>query len=265
MTEKKGILVISFGTSYRETCEKTIGAIEKDLQKAFPERILMRAWTSRFIRKKVLERDGEKILSPEEALAQLKGSGVRDLLIQPTHMLDGAEYAKILDALQPELEQFADLSIGRPLLETEGDIREFADIIAGIFSGVKETEMAAFMGHGSDSIRLPVYDLLNEAFAARGRGNLCVGTVESEPGIGPVLAGIRERRPEKVFLSPLLVVAGDHARKDMAGDSPDSWESRIRAEGIETECILKGLGEYPEVRAMYVRRAKEAAQAGSSV
>lgn len=258
MSETKGLLVISFGTSYKDTCEKTIGAIENDLRAAFPERRFYRAWTSGFIRKKILERDGEKILSPEEALDAAKEEGITDVVIQPTHMLAGGEFAKIVDALKPQMEHFEKVSVGGPLLETEADIKEFTEIMTEIFSDVKEDEMAVFMGHGSDSIKLPVYTLLNDEFAHARHENFCVGTVEFEPGIEPVLEKVRERKPKKVYLSPLLIVAGDHANNDMAGDEPDSWKNLIAAEGTEVECIVKGLGEYPGIRAMYAERAKAA-------
>lgn len=258
MSMTKGMIVISFGTSYKDTCEKTIGAIEKDLRAAFPERKFYRAWTSSFIRKKIFERDGEKILSPEEALDAAKEEGITDVLILPTHMLAGGEFAKIVDALRPQMERFEKVAVGRPLLETEADIKKFVKIMTDLFSDVREDEMAVFMGHGSGSVRLPVYPLLNDGFAREGCENFCVGTVEYEPGIEPVLEKVRERKPKKVYLSPLLIVAGDHANNDMAGDGPDSWKNLIAAEGTEVECIVKGLGEYPEIRAMYAERAKEA-------
>lgn len=252
------MLVVSFGTSYKDTCEKTIGAIEKDLAEAFPDRKLLRAWTSGFIRKKILERDGEKILSPEEALKAFADGGISDVLIVPTHLLSGGEYAKIADALAPEIDKLNGAKLGRPLLETEDDIEAFAGALIKIFDGVEEDEMAVFMGHGSDCIELPVYELLNEAFIRSGHDNFCVGTVEFEPGIEPVLKRADERKPEKIFLSPLLVVAGDHANNDMAGDEPDSWKSILQNRGCEVECILKGLGEYKEIRKLYIDRAKEA-------
>ena len=257
MEEKKSILVISFGTSWRDTCEKTIGAIEDDLKEAFRDRTFYRAWTSRFIRKKIKEQTGEEILSPEEALQLVRADA--DVLIQPTHLLAGGEFEKIEEAIRTNAEDPARITIGRPLLETEDDIRAFAKVLQEQFADVKEEEMAVFMGHGSDSLALPVYDLLNEAFQALGCDRFCVGTVECSPGIEPVLKRVRERKPETVYLSPLLVVAGDHANKDMAGDAPDSWKNQIAKEGPEVRCILKGLGEYPLVRALYVKRAKEAA------
>ena len=124
MSENKALVVISFGTSYKDTCEKTIGAIENDFKKTFADRKFYRAWTSGFIRKKLKERDGETILSPQEALELAAKEGCKDLLIQPTHLLAGEEFGKILTALEDQLKAFDSVHISRPLLETEEDIKE---------------------------------------------------------------------------------------------------------------------------------------------
>ena len=255
---EKGLLVISFGTSYQDTCEKTIAALEKDLAAAFPDRAFYRAWTSGFIRKKLKERDGIEILSPEDAFAKMKEDGIKDVLIQPTHMLAGGEFEKVTSALQPCMDAFEKAVIGRPLMESEEDIRAFVEKLAEITGTIAEDEMAVFMGHGSSETKIPVYDMINRICEETGHKNIVVGTVEFEPGIAPVLAKVKEQKPKKVYLAPLLVVAGDHANNGMAGDEEDSWKNQIAKEGPEVECIIKGLGEYKEIRALYVQHAKEA-------
>ena len=135
---EKALVVISFGTSYTETCNRTIGAIEKDLTEAFPDRDFYRAWTSSIIRSKLRERDGIAIFSPEEVLDRLLEEGVRDLLIQPTHILAGTEFEKILSALEPKMEQFERVAVGRPLLETKEDAAEFARIMERGFAYVAD-------------------------------------------------------------------------------------------------------------------------------
>lgn len=255
---EKALLVISFGTSYQDTCEKTIEALEKELAAAFPERKFYRAWTSSIIRKKLKERDGVIIFSPEEAFEQMKKDGVRDVLVQPTHMLAGGEFEKVTAALKPCMDAFEKAVIGKPLMESEEDIRVFVDTLAAITGSMEDDEMAVFMGHGSSETKIPVYDLINQICEETGHGKIVVGTVEFEPGIAPVLSKVQERKPKKVYLAPLLVVAGDHANNDMAGDEDDSWKNVIAREGCEVECIIKGLGEYEEIRALYVQHAKEA-------
>lgn len=258
METKKALLVISFGTSYEETRKKTIERIEEDLKNAFPDRIFFRAWTSGFIRKKLKERDGLVIPSVEEALEEIARAGITDLLIQPTHIQAGGEFAKITRAVSGYENSGMKIRIGRPLLDTKEDIAEMAEVLTGMFSGMNKAEMTVFMGHGSEDAALPVYDLLGKAFEQAGQGDFVVGTVEFEPGIGIVLDKVKEQKPKRVILTPFLIVAGDHALNDMAGEEEDSWKNRIAAEGPKVECIVKGMGEYPQIRALFVKKAKEA-------
>ena len=258
MKTKKALLVISFGTSYEETRKKTIERIEEDLKNTFPDRTFFRAWTSGVIRRKIKDRDGLVIPSVEEALEEIEKAGITDLLIQPTHIQAGGEYAGIMQAVRLYENTGMKIRIGRPLLDTEEDIKEMAGILTGLFSGAEKADMTVFMGHGSEKAALPVYKLLGEAFEQTGHGDFVVGTVEFDPGIGIVLDKVREQKPERVVLTPFLIVAGDHALNDMSGDEEDSWKNRIAAEGPEVDCIVKGMGEYPQIRALFVRKAKEA-------
>ena len=269
--EKKALLVVSFGTSYPETRKRTIDAMEKALADAFPDRTFYRAWTSRMIRNKLLRTTGEVIPSVEEALAAMAGDGVTDVLVQTTHMLPGEETDVLREALRAGRARFAALAMGAPLLASPEDVdalafgdhpgavcAALADVIEGLCPAV-EGELLCLMGHGSARIEDNVYRQLDERFRRHGREDICVGTVEFTPGFEPVLARIRERRPALVRLAPLMVVAGDHACNDMAGDEPDSWKSRIRAEGFPVECVLRGMGEYEAIRERYIRHAKDAA------
>ena len=255
--QDRAILAVSFGTSYRETCERTIKALEADLRERFFDRRFYRAWTSKIIRRK-LAAQGNPIDSVEEALDRMKKDGIRDLLVQTTHMLNGEEYALTLKALETQRSAFSSLRFGAPLLADQQDVEELAKILESSFPLVERDSLLAFMGHGSGCIHTPIYTDLENCFHRDGYGNYCVGTVEFDPGFGPILQRIRAEKPKKVYLTPLMVVAGDHANNDMAGDDPDSWRSQILAEGVETVCILKGLGEYPEVRQMYIRHAEAA-------
>ncbi|MBQ9031584.1 MAG: sirohydrochlorin cobaltochelatase [Parasporobacterium sp.] len=258
MKNTKALLVISFGTTFPETRSRTIEAIETDLQTAFPDRIFYRAFTSGMVRKKILEQEGLRILSVPEALEQMQSDGIRDLLVQPTHLLEGAEYASTLDVIRDRSDLFDQVRIGRCLMTDQGDIEAMADCLERIFGSLDPGQMLALMGHGSGRISLPVYDLLNRQFEMDGFSVYCVGTVEFDPGIRPVMEKVRQKMPEEVILSPLLVVAGDHAVHDMAGSSEDSWKSRIRQMGPRVVCNLKGLGEYQEIRDLYVEHALQA-------
>ena len=258
MANEKALLVISFGTTYPDTCKKTIEAIEKDLAAAFPNREFYRAWTSSIIRKKLKERDGLTIFSPTEALDKMLADGVKDVLIQTTHMLAGGEFDKVTNALLSKAGYFEKVKVGRPLMENEDDVRAFVKTLEVISGEPEEGKMSVFMGHGSSETQFPVYELINQLCRESGRADICVGTVEFEPGVEPVLERVKERAPKNVTLAPLLIVAGDHANNDMAGDEEDSWKNLIRKEGPEVTCVIKGLGEYDVVRAMYVDHARNA-------
>jgi sirohydrochlorin cobaltochelatase len=254
----KGLLAVSFGTAYAETRKKTIEAIEADLSAAFPERKLYTAWTSGMILRK-LKRLGEETRDTlEEALARMEREGVTDLLVQPTFLQAGYEMRLVRETLEKWKGRFRRVCLGKVLADSPEDLNALARALEAGFAGIGENEVLALMGHGSEEARNDPYGSLAEAFRRDGRANFAVGTVEFHPGIEPVLELVKARRPDRVVLAPLMIVAGDHAVNDMAGDEPDSWKNRVSALGTETECVLKGLGEYPEVRALFAEHARNA-------
>lgn len=256
--KKEALLVVSFGTSYEETRKKTIEAIEKDLRQAFPQRKFYRAWTSERIRKKLRETQGLAYDNVSEAMERMLQDGITDVLIQPTHMMPGVEYEAAKETICSYRGRFEELRLGAPLLAEEKDLRDLAKAIEDIFAEIKDSEMLALMGHGSPCAMFPVYEGLEECFKQDGFGHFFVGTVECEPGFGAVLRQAQERKPDRVYLTPLLVVAGEHALHDMAGEASDSWKSQLEKEGLETVCIVRGMGEYSGVRDIYVSHALEA-------
>lgn len=258
MNQKRALLAVSFGTSYPETARKTIGAVEQDLSAAFPGLPVYRAWTSGFIRRKIAERDGVRIPSLEEALAQMLQDGIREILVQPTFMLEGIEYDELTESLGRHRAEFDQILLGRPLLARERDLDSVVDAVHASFPEVKAGEALVLMGHGTRHGANHVYPQLAELFRSHGYGNVYLGTVEAVPGLAEVLEGLDAQKPEKVYLAPFLFVAGDHAEKDLAGSGPDSWNSVICAKGYRTECRKMGLGEYRAVRRMYVEHAREA-------
>jgi sirohydrochlorin cobaltochelatase len=255
----KGLLVVSFGTSVAETRKKTIEAIEAELAAAFPERKAYRAWTSSIIRRKLRSSGELNVDSVEEAMERMLSDGITDLLVQPTHILPGGEYGKVVSAVNTAAGgRFARLRLGKPLMTSDEDVQAVAAIIEQEFSFVPSDEMLALMGHGSAETETNYYLLLAEAFRKAGYPNFIVGTVEEEPGFEPVLAAARQQKPKLIRLLPFMVVAGDHAINDMAGDEEDSWASMLRKEGFRVECILKGMGEFGSIRAMMAEKAKQA-------
>ena len=255
----KALLVISFGTSYEETRKRTLEEIEKTLTEAFPDRVFYRAWTSGRILKKLRAAGGPVFDSLEEALERMERDGVTDVLAQPTFMVDGYEMQTALDTLRARLARFARMKAGKPLLADGDDIGKLAAVLERRFGGaVGPDEMLAFMGHGSNEMDRNVYTVLEDCFRRDGFPRFTVGTVEFAPGFSHVLDAVRERKPRRVVLAPLMVVAGDHATNDMAGEEDDSWKKQILREGVEARCVLEGLGEYPEIRGMYLEHAKAA-------
>ena len=254
----KALLVVSFGTSYPDSRRLSLEAIEEDLRSAFPDRQFFRAWTSSMLIKKLREKEQIEIDTVSEALERILAAGATDLLVQPTHMMRGGEFEKLRGAILAFSGRFSRLRVGAPLLDSPEDIRALADILESDFCERVGGDLLVLMGHGSAVPEGAPYAALEQAFRADGHDNFHIGTVEYEPGFAPVLAEVRARRPRRVWLAPLLVVAGDHALNDMAGEEPDSWASQIAAEGPETKCVLRGLGENPQVRAMYVSHARRA-------
>lgn len=255
---KKAILVVSFGTSYEETRERTIDAIENDLAAAFSDRTLYRAWTSRRILKKLKETKGIHFDTIGEAMERMLQDGVTDLLVQPTHMLFGLETRAMTEEISHYQDRFENVRTGMPMLADQEDKSALVEAVADIFSDLKDGELLALMGHGSPHIQEPIYEELGGLFQKKGHKNILVGTVEHEPGFDFILEKARQEKPERVILAPLMIVAGDHALNDMSGEEEDSWKSQLESNGVSAYCVLKGLGEYEQIRRIFVKHAQEA-------
>lgn len=268
----KALLVVSFGTSFKETREKTICALENDLKVAFPDRKFYRAWTSNRIIRKVKETEGLDVYTIEEAITQMKEDGIKDLLVQPTHMMYGYENARLAKLLEEKKEDFDRVALGLPMLMSGADIDFMSEAVLSEYEEVKAGEAAlVLMGHGSPggpekAVKTPdddpnkVYRDQEESFHRLGYSKVFVGTVEAVPTVQDVIEELKAEYPApgKVYLAPYLIVAGDHATNDMAGDDPDSWKNLIAGEGYEAVPVIRGLGEYPEVRARFVEHARQA-------
>lgn len=258
--EKKALLVVSFGTSYNDTREVTIDAIEKDLAAAFPDHEMRRAFTSQIIINKLAERDGLEIDNVAQAMERLVTDGVGTLLVQPSHVMNGYEYDDMMAEIAPFAERFVNLHIGTPLLTASEDYGKVAKALLVEYAPAEDTALV-FMGHGSRHFANATYAALDYYFKAEGHPNVFVGVVEGFPEVDTVLAQIDKAGYRKVLLAPLMVVAGDHASNDMAGDEEDSWKVIFKSAGYEVDAVLKGMGEIPAIRALYVEHAQTALQA----
>ena len=253
------LLVASFGTSFNDNRRLTIGAIEADMEAAFPDYSVRRGFTSQIIIDHVMKRDNVAIDNIEQALDRAEANGVKTLVVQPTHLMNGFEYADLSDEIAARAEGFEKVVMGEPLLTSDDD---FNRVATALYEDTKEYDdgetAICFMGHGTEAESNAVYSKMQQVMADLGYENIYIGTVEAEPTLEDAMAKIGEKEYKKVVLQPLMVVAGDHANNDMAGDEEDSWKSQFEAAGYEVTCVLKGVGEIEAIRAIYVEHAQAA-------
>ena len=257
---KKAILAVSFGTSHNDTREITIDAIERDMQEAFPDYALYRAWTSKMIIKKLKERDNVHVFNVREAMEQMKKDGITDVLVQPTHVINGIENDLMKEDALAYRNDFHSISFGDPLLTSAEDNLAVIQAIADEFSDLAQDQVLVLMGHGTTHYANSIYAALDYTFKDKGYKNIFLGTVEAYPSMESLMRMVKEYNPSKVVLAPFMIVAGDHAKNDMAGDDPDSWYSQFKAAGFEVEPVIKGLGEYTGIRSLLVEHLRTAAE-----
>ncbi|MDD2959367.1 MAG: sirohydrochlorin cobaltochelatase [Lachnospiraceae bacterium] len=250
---KKAILVVSFGTSHNDTREKTIDVIENDIREAYPDYQVNRAWTSKMIMRRVLQRDGVKIWSVSEAMEAMKQQGIEDVIIQPTHVINGLENEGMKEAALRFQDDFHSIRFGNPLLTTEEDLDEMTEAMAKEYENLAEKEALVLMGHGTAHYADTVYAAMDYRFKDKGYSNIFLGTVEAYPRVDSLKRMLAAFAPRKLYLAPFMIVAGDHAKNDLSGEDESSWYRQFKREGYEVECILKGLGEYKSVRKIFLR------------
>lgn len=272
---EKELLVVSFGTSFNDSRAQDIGGIEKTLQAAYPDWSVRRAFTAQIIINHVQARDGEKIDNMDQALQRAVDNGVKHLVIQPTHLMHGAEYDELCATAESYKDKIETIEIAEPLLgevgqdgsTTNADKKAVAEALtaeavkaAGYESledAAKDSTAFVFMGHGTSHAAAVTYTQMQTQMEELAYGNVYIGTVEGKPAetaCEAVIERIKEAGYKKVVLRPLMVVAGDHANNDMAGDDDDSWKSQFLASGAfdTVTCQIGGLGGIPAIEQIYV-------------
>ena len=275
------ILVVSFGTSFNDSRAADIKGIEDAIQAAYPDWSVRRAFTAQIIINHVQARDGEKIDNMEQALERAVANGVKNLVVQPTHLMHGAEYDEMMEMVDSYRDKFESVAIAEPLL---GEVGSDATVInadkeavakaitaeAVKTAGFDSLDAAAedgtafvFMGHGTSHTAKVSYTQMQSQMNALGYKNVFIGTVEGEPeetACENVIEAVKAAGYTKVVLRPLMVVAGDHANNDMAGDDEDSWKSQFEASGEfdSVDCQIAGLGEVADIQQLYVAHTKAA-------
>ena len=253
------LLVISFGTSYNDNRRLTVGAIEKAMQEAFPDYSVRRGFTSQIIIDHIKDRDGEVIDNVGEALDRAVANGVKTLVVQPTHLMNGFEYDDLVTELAEYRDAFEQVAIGEPLLTSDEDFQIVAQAIVDATAEYDDGQTAiCFMGHGTEAESNGVYAKMQQVLTAGGHTNYFVGTVEAAPSLDDVLAMVQEGGYTKVVLQPLMIVAGDHANNDMAGDEEGSWKAAFEAAGYEVTTVVEGLGQLEAIQDLLVDHAQAA-------
>ena len=280
---KPVILVTSFGTSYNDSRHITIGAIEDAIrEKYWQDYDIRRAFTAQIIINHIQARDGEKIDNMEQALERAVANGVKQLVVQPTHLMHGAEYDEMCAAIDKVRDQFDSVEIAEPML---GEVGNDATVINADKEAVAKAVVAAaleesgyestaaakdagvayvLMGHGTAHVAKVTYSQMATQMAKLGYENVFVGTVEGEPeetSCEAVIEAVKNAGYTTVVLRPLMVVAGDHANNDMAGADDDSWKTMFEAAGFTVNCQISGLGRIADVQALYVAHTKAAIDA----
>ncbi len=259
---EKAILVVSFGTSYKETREKTIDAVEKAIANEFPDWEVRRAFTSRMIIKKLKERDEIHIDYINEALQRMADDGIKNVIVLPTHIMNGIEFDDVARISASFADRFESLKLSKPLLTNEAD---YDSVIAALdetylkrFFGKSDGKTAiVFMGHGSDHFANATYSQMQMKFFIMGLDHVYMTTVEGFPDFDDTMTLMNGHKYSKVILIPFMMVAGDHAINDMSGDEEDSLKSKFISAGCKVECVLEGLGEHKSFQDLFVDRVRE--------
>ena len=253
------LLVVSFGTSYNDSRRLTIGAIENAMEKAFPDYSVRRGFTSQIIIDHVKSRDDVTIDNVDEALKRAVDNKVKTLVIQPTHLMNGLEYNDLKDELAGYSDSFEKIVLGQPLLTSDDDFQKVMNAIVDATKEYDDGETAiCFMGHGTEAESNQVYTKMQETLKAAGHDNYFVGTVEATPSLDDVIAAVKAGGYKKVVLRPLMIVAGDHANNDMAGDEDGSWKTEFEKAGFEVTTVVEGLGSVQAIQDLFVAHAQAA-------
>ena len=279
---EKELLVVSFGTSFNDSRVADIKSIEDALQEANPDWSVRRAFTAQIIINHIQARDGEKIDNMEQALERAVANGVKQLVVQPTHLMHGAEYDEMCAAIDKVRDKFESVEIAEPMLGEVGSDTTVINadkeavakaVVAAALSesGYESTAAAkedgvayVLMGHGTAHVAKVTYSQMATQMDKLGYENVFIGTVEGEPentSCEAVIAAVKEAGYTTVVLRPLMVVAGDHANNDMAGADEDSWKTMFEAAGLTVNCQISGLGRIADVQALYVAHTKAAIDA----
>lgn len=237
----KGILVTSFGTSHKDTRKKSIEALENMVKEKYGAERVERAFTSNIVRKIIKKNEGIYVYNQEEGIKALKNKGYSEIITMSTHILNGIEYSKLNDKYG---------KITEPLLFSDEDYNKIVN--DDKFNDLEGNDALIFMGHGTESEADKSYEILQEKYKEKGRDNIFIATVEGKITLEDIIKKIKNKNYKKVLLKPFMIVAGDHAKNDMASDEKDSWKTILENNNFEVEVKLIGMGEYNFIQNMFM-------------
>lgn len=255
---KKGILIASFGTTYKDTREKNIDKIAEQVKKAMPDHQVYQAFSSNQVRKILLENDHMQVPDIEQALIQMKEDGMEAATVLSTHVIDGIENNTVKEAADKCASMFSKITVSEPLLSSEEDYRSVAKALWDELKQIVKNDPVVLMGHGTTHLSDSSYKRLEIELRKYSGCRIYMATVEGSIRIDGIITRMKKESESRgrVLVTPFMLVAGDHANHDMAGDSKDSFVSKLRNEGYSPECIVRGIGEYAGIRSIYMNHLK---------
>ena len=264
LKNKDAILVMTFGTTFADTRAKTIDAVEAAIQKAHPDIPVFEAYTSHIIIDRVKAKEGIQKMTPEEAFSKLKAEGYTRVAVVSLDVIPGMEYSYDSIITKMQMSKFKELSLATPLMYfqgTEGEpdqVVDFLNAVKSLFPVVGKEDATLIMAHGTPHPGNAYYSVIQDRIEKLGMNNVFVYSVEGRPNLDDVIPKLKAKGFKNVTLMPIMMVAGDHANNDMAGDDPDSHKSILTKAGFKVNTYIHGLGENENVRALYIQRANEA-------
>ena len=242
----KGILVTSFGTSHKDTRKKSIEALENMVKEKYGAERVERAFTSNIVRKIIKKNEGIYVYNQEEGIKALQNRGYSEIITMSTHILSGIEYSKLNDKYG---------KITKPLLFSDEDYNKIVNDHK--FNDLEGNDALIFMGHGTESEADKSYEILQEKYKEKRRENIFIATVEGKITLEDIIKKIKNKNYKKVLLKPFMIVAGDHAKNDMASNEEDSWKTLLENNGYKVDVRLIGMGEYKFIQDMFIEKLKK--------
>ena len=254
---KKGIIVTSFGTTHEDTRKLCIESVEEQIRDEFKDYLVLRAFTSRIVISRLKKNHDYLVDNPTEALEKMKVEGIKEIYLQPLLLIEGHEYDKTIEEVDEFLKVNKDMSvtIGKPLLSENKDYEDSIDALD--IPDFNENEGLVLMGHGSSHTADITYEKMENLMREKGYSNVFVGTVEGAKTIEDIVMDLKQKKISKIELKPFMLVAGDHAKNDMASDEEDSWKTILENNHIEVDVKIKGLGENRAIREIFINHLKD--------